>query len=576
MYVVFALALLAALTEGFGIALLLPLLATLDVGAQGSGMMPAVLHRVLDVVGASGSLIRILIVIGITFFIKAAIQLLHRLYSARLKTNLQKKLRMLVFDACGRMTYQYYVNHHTGHFMNIISTQTGGVVSAFTALNSFLVRVIQSSAYLAIVMLLSWQFGVIAVAAGAALMIIFRKLNERIRELSREASAESSQFSKLLVQSIQAFKYLKSTHQMGRHRKAVKESSDRVAEHVYRKVAINAVTGVISEPLSVAFVVGIVVLQVAVLDQPLAPILVAILVFHRVMNSMMSIQGLWQQVLQSTGPVEMVKNELEALRANAEPNGRVRLAPLSREIVFDRVSFAYNSETGDVLKDISLIIPARTTIALVGESGAGKSTMVDLLTLMLKPRSGEVRIDGVPGTEIAVASWRSQIGYVGQESVMFDDTIAANIAMTPVDPATDHDVMERVRRAAQRAHIAHFIESLPEGYSTRVGDRGVRLSGGQRQRIAIARELFREPRLLILDEATSSLDAESERHVRDSIDGLRGQMTVVIIAHRLATIRNVDRVYVLENGRLVEEGGYEELRYREGSRFGAMVQLQEL
>jgi len=229
-----------------------------------------------------------------------------------------------------------------------------------------------------------------------------------------------------------------------------------------------------------------------------------------------------------------------------------------------------------VLKNISLTIPARTSVALVGESGAGKSTLVDLLTLALRPSRGELLIDGVPGEEIQLQSWRRQIGYVSQETVVFDDSIANNICMWKGDPNRDQALMQRVREAARQAHIAHFIEELPQGYDTLVGDRGVRLSGGQRQRLFIARELFRKPNLLILDEATSALDTESERYIQQSIDALKGQITVVMIAHRLSTIRNVDHVFVFDKGRLIEEGPYDRLRDAEDSRFGRLVAMQSL
>jgi ABC-type multidrug transport system fused ATPase/permease subunit len=229
-----------------------------------------------------------------------------------------------------------------------------------------------------------------------------------------------------------------------------------------------------------------------------------------------------------------------------------------------------------VLHEVALSIPARSTVALVGPSGAGKSTLVDLLCLLLRPRSGQLLIDGVPAEELNVASWRRQIGYVSQETVVFDDTIANNICLWKGDVGGDPELFEHIREAARRAHIDDFVETLPDGYQTRVGDRGVRLSGGQRQRLFIARELFKNPQLLILDEATSALDSESERAIRASIDALRGRMTVVIIAHRLSTIRNVDRVYVLERGRVVEQGTYAELRNAEGSRFETMVELQSL
>jgi subfamily B ATP-binding cassette protein MsbA len=276
------------------------------------------------------------------------------------------------------------------------------------------------------------------------------------------------------------------------------------------------------------------------------------------------------------GPLEMVVDEFDALQHYQEQNGDVPLAPLQDSIDLENVCYAYSEEEGDVLHDVTLSIPANTTVALVGESGAGKSTLVDLLTLMLRPRTGEVRIDGVPGSEVDLDSWRSQIGYVSQETVVFDDTIANNISLWNGSYEDDSEVRARVEEAARQAHAHHFITELSDGYQTVAGDNGVKLSGGQRQRLFIARELYKRPNLLILDEATSALDTESERYIQESIDALKGTMTVVIIAHRLSTIKNVDEVVVLDDGRIVEQGSYSELRSYEASQFREMVEMQSL
>lgn len=215
-------------------------------------------------------------------------------------------------------------------------------------------------------------------------------------------------------------------------------------------------------------------------------------------------------------------------------------------------------------------------VAFVGESGAGKSTLIDTLTLLLRPKKGNVFIDGLNAVEIDKDSWRSQIGYVSQETVVFDDTIANNICLWKGDYRKDENVRKRVEEAAKRAYAHRFIETLQDGYETTVGDRGVRLSGGQRQRLFIARELYKNPKLLILDEATSSLDTESERYIQKSIDSLKGSMTVVIIAHRLSTIKNADLIYVLDDGEIIEQGSYDELSNDEKSRFSKMVAIQSL
>jgi ABC-type multidrug transport system fused ATPase/permease subunit len=294
------------------------------------------------------------------------------------------------------------------------------------------------------------------------------------------------------------------------------------------------------------------------------------------MQSMMNIQSSWQGTMDKVGAVEMVTDEFDAVHAHEEESGAREVGALHRGIEFDDVCFAYKEKDGDVLHDINISVPVNQSIALVGESGAGKSTLVDMMTLMLKPRTGEIRIDGVLHDEIDLASWRDQIGYVSQETVVFDDTVANNISLWQGDIEDDPALRERVIHAAERAHADHFIRDLPNGYQTQVGDRGVRLSGGQQQRLFVARELFKQPNLLLLDEATSDLDTASEQHIQSSIDALKGEVTVVIIAHRLSTVKNADRVYVLDDGRVIESGSYDELRTREHGQFREMVEMQSL
>ncbi|MDX1641899.1 MAG: ATP-binding cassette domain-containing protein, partial [Balneolaceae bacterium] len=252
------------------------------------------------------------------------------------------------------------------------------------------------------------------------------------------------------------------------------------------------------------------------------------------------------------------------------------IGPLSKGIQLENVHFKYDDKESDVLKNINVEIPVNKMIAFVGESGAGKSTLIDTLTLLLKPKEGSIYIDDIDSSEIDVASWRTQIGYVSQETVVFDDTIANNICLWKGDYENDPEVRKSVEEAARRAFADEFINDMGQDYNTVVGDRGVRLSGGQRQRLFIARELYKNPNLLILDEATSSLDTESERYIQQSIDALKGSMTVVIIAHRLSTIKNSDLIYVLEKGEIIESGTYDELSLNSESRFAQMVAFQSL
>jgi ABC-type multidrug transport system fused ATPase/permease subunit len=577
MYLVFGLTVAVALTQGFGITLLLPLLrASQSGGTEDMNWAEAALHELLTWMGIADYLPGILAFIALVFVGKAALTFSQGTYVGYLKTQLLRELKTRLFDAYSRMTYRYYIQQNAGHFINVINQQVNGFFGSFTSFTGFFSKIVTTLSYFAFAFAIAWRFALMAFGLGIGLLFLFKYLNAYVRRLSRKQSAEMSTLNKLLVQSLQAFKYILGTNQTAHLRSEVLESVKRLTSYIFRQQVAGAFTSAIKEPVSVLLITGLIALQVMVFDGAIAPIFVALLLFHRGMQSMMAIQSSWQGTMSSIGSVEMVDKEFDAVLAHEESDGRREVGAFSQGIEFEDVCFAYKAEDGDVLHDVNISVPVNQTVALVGESGAGKSTLVDMMTLMLRPRTGTIRIDGVPHGEIDLASWRDQIGYVSQETVVFDDTVANNISLWQGDVEEDPALRERVIHAAERAHADHFIRDLPNGYQTVVGDRGVRLSGGQRQRLFVARELFKQPNLLLLDEATSDLDTASEQHIQNSIDALKGEVTVVIIAHRLSTVKNADRVYVLDEGRVIEAGTYHELRHREDGEFREMVEMQSL
>ena len=576
-YLVFGLTVAVALTQGFGITLLLPLLrASQSDGTEDMSWAEATLHELLTWMGIADYLPGILAFIALVFVAKGGLQFLKGGYVGYLQSQLLKELKTRLFDAYSRMTYRYYIRQNAGHFINVINQQVNRFFQSFTSFTGFFSKIVTTGSYFAFAFAIAWRFALMAFGVGIGLLFLFKYLNAYVRRLSRERSAEMSTLNKLLVQSLQAFKYIVGTNQTAHLRSGVVDSVERLTGYILRQRIAGSFTTAIKEPVSVLLIVGLIALQVMAFDGAIAPIFVALLLFHRGMQSMMTIQSRWQITMDKIGAVEMVTDEFDAVYEHEEQDGKRELRTLQQGIAFDDVHFAYNPDDGDVLHDINIEVPVNRTVALVGESGAGKSTLVDLLTLMLKPRTGTVEIDGVPHDEVDLASWRDQIGYVSQETVVFDDTVANNIHLWQGNVDEDPALRERMIHAAERAHADHFIRKLPNGYQTVVGDRGVRLSGGQRQRLFVARELFKQPNLLLLDEATSDLDTASEQHIQNSIDALKGEGTVVTIAHRLSTVKNADRVYVLDEGRVIEAGTYHELRAREDGEFREMVEMQSL
>ncbi len=574
MYVVFGLMLFSALLEGFGIVLLLPLLQSMGQGAFGADGLSQTLTAALATVGATTP-VQILLVIMALYLIKGVVAYYATALSGRLRIHLQRDLQTRLYDAYGQMDYRYYTQRDTGHFVNVMN-QVYPFINVFYGFTQFLIGLLRTLTYIGMAFAVAWVFGLMAAVVGGLMLLFFRRFNRLARDLSTKAAHELGFFSRAFIESMQSFKYLSATGQAKPLRKAAIGSMNKMATLMERQNLATAFTAAVREPLAVSAIVAIVIFQIAVLEQPLAPIVVSILLFYRGVNAILGLQGSWQNTLSQIGAVELVTKEFDQLQHHQQ-RAQGRPAPqLDHGIELKDIEFRYRDEGEATIKGLNITIPARQTVALVGASGAGKSTIIDLITLLLTPQSGQILIDGVPASEIDPSSWREQIGYVLQDTVIFDASIADNISLWQGNMRSDPELADRIEKAAKAAHLDEFVRSLPDGYETTVGDRGIRLSGGQRQRLFIARELFKQPRLLILDEATSSLDAEAEKAIQESIEDLKGTLTVVIIAHRLATVKQADRIYVLQQGVAREQGSFDELSQRTDSRFRAMVELQQL
>ena len=575
-YIIYFLGLIAAFFEGLGILMLLPLLESLDNinNLSNEGYINKSINFLIDFFGMEPNVLSILMFITVAFIIKGFITFLSLGFNAYLKGILLFNLKENLFNAYNNMKYSYYSKRDTGYFSNIINEQPIKGLEAFNQIIILGGHFVNSIVLLSLAFIMTWLFGIMAIVSGIIMLILFLRLNSFVRKLSRITANENGILTKWLIQSLHGFKYLISTSQFDKIRDSVLKSIKILTNNQIKTGYAAAFTSSVREPIAVLFIMCIIYVQIFILNQKLEPILVSVVLFYRALNSVLAVQSSFQGTFQHIGSMELVDEEFKNQKNNKEINGEKKIKPFSKSIVFKDVSFNY-VEDKIIVDKISIDFPFLKTIGLVGASGSGKSTILDLITLINKPSTGKIFIDDVDSSKIDKNSWRRQIGYVSQDTVIFDDTIANNISMWAGDYNKDDDLKKRIINAAKDANIFNFIQNQELGFNSFVGDRGVLLSGGQKQRLFIARELFRNPKLLLLDEATSALDSQSEKIVQESIDNLKGKITTIIVAHRLSTLKNVDEIYVIDNGKIIEKGNFNEL-ISDSFHFKKLAKLQQL
>lgn len=582
-YLIFILTLFAGVAETFGLVMLIPLIQILfseeaPTDATGQFVIEFI-NKILLFIGLENETTGILLAIGISFFFKGLLLFLALGYAAILRADLLYELKAKLYVRYGQMSYEYYSSKDTGYFTNAINEQITRAVQAFKSFCRLGVQIVTAIIYMMVAIFISWKMGLFASVAGVLVLVFFKKLSESVKDMSRRTAIENGYLTDLLIQMLHGFKYLTATNQTKNTEEKVFASTKRLTRYHKRTGIANAFTQAIQEPVALLLILAIIFLQVSIFGDPLAPLLVSLVLFYRGINAAVGVQALWQGTLEFIGSMELVDEEFQNQSKNKDQNGNQKVKDFET-ISANNLIFRYgnkSSATSDaVISGISFEIKKNSVTAFVGESGAGKSTIIDLIAMIHKPSSGTLSIDGISSDKIDYTSWRRNIGYVSQDPVVFNDTIENNIALSSGISLSNSEVHESVKEAAKLAQIHEVIQDLPDKYKTIVGDRGMRLSGGQKQRLCIARELYRKPKILLLDEATSALDSESQNLIQMSLDTLKGLVTVIIISHRFSTIKSADNIFVLDQGKIVEEGSFKELQALKGGVFARMSDSQKI
>jgi ABC-type multidrug transport system fused ATPase/permease subunit len=561
--------------DGMGLAMFIPLLQFVgesQTAAVGSESMGA-LHYIIDfffIIHVPLNIYTILGMMVVLFTVKGLLNFWQQNVQVDLRFSFMRKIRNQLTDNLQNLSYISFLKLDAGRIQNTMTAEVGKLLTAIVQFLGSIKGAVMLLTYVFLAFLANWQFALL-VGVGALLSnLVFRKMLNAVKKASMDVSQKGNRYNGYLIQAVHYFKYMKATNTLGLFSVKLRTVIDD-AEKLNKQIGSSqAFTSSLREPLVILIVAIVVSVQVRFMGSSVSSITLSILLFYRALSFLMQVQTSWQSFIQNVGSIYSVSSLNEEMEEVREAQTDLPAPSISTGLAFQNMSFAYGEHK--VLNDINITIPRNTSIALVGESGSGKTTLANIITGLLEPKIGAMLINGEPLKKYNLDSYRSKIGYISQESVIFTDSIFNNVTFWAEPTALN---IERFWNAIEKASLTSYVKNLPEQEHTPLGDHGMLISGGQKQRISIARELFKDVEIMIMDEATSALDSETERFIQESIDKLKGSYTLIVIAHRLSTIKDVDRIYLLDNGQIIAEGGYNDM-LESSPKFKRMVSLQEV
>jgi ATP-binding cassette subfamily C protein len=571
LYVLIPLMAFVGVTEGLSVTLLFPLLTRIGIaGGDNLGLALQSLEAMLNSVGATtvGS---VLIWIVLISAVQMCLFLTQNWLTVRLGRVYAANWQNRLFTSYLEANWSFHTQHRAGELINSITVETLRLIGAFLTLAQLLGAMIVASIYVIIAVAISWQASLTLIMLAALMFLSISRLYRTSMAAGRSLGPLNAELQVRVSEHLAAYKIIKATTNEERAAARV----DEVVRGLQKAGATvnflpSLVRGVL-EFMGITSLATVLAFGSGVLAIEPAQLLVIIALFARLFPRLTALQTQFHNLNTNVWAILGVRTLHDAAKRQREELDDTRPGldlqlPTTLEVKNLRASFSGNT----VLNGIDVTLPMPGMIGIVGGSGAGKSTLVHALLGFVESWEGSVLLGNNDLRTVSLRHWRRAIGYVPQETILFHATIRDNIAL-----ARPHASVEEIERAARRAHAHDFIMELPLGYETPIGDQGVLLSGGQRQRLGIARALLSNPVLLLLDEPTSALDSESEREVLATFEELRKSLGILIVAHRLATVRAADTIYVFERGDVLESGSWEELMARR-KRLHALAQTQHL
>ena len=555
--------------EGLGINALVPLFSFISNGKKGTDLISQTIEKAFYYVGIDFSLKQVLIFISLLFVLKALILILISYIRIKIFTDYEEKTRNKLFKNTIDASYPYLLNQKLGFLNSVLVTDVNYASSLLQNITGMALIFTSLFIYLFVAINLSLSITIVTCIFGILIFFIFKPLVYRTKTLSRQNERLNKKLAHYIDENIKGIKVVKSSQVRN---KIVSRASQYFS--TLKKLAIKIflysnISGSLMQPISVVFISLVFAISYKTANFNFAAILAIVYLIQRIFQYVQQLQTTFYKTSQSVPYVQNILKYEDEMYSNKEIVGGDASFVFRDRLEFNQVSFSYGGDR-QILNDINFIVEKGEMVGLIGFSGSGKTTIVDLILRLFHPNDGSILLDGRNISDINIEQWRGHIGYVAQEPFLLNDTIANNIRFYD-DSITEEDII----KAAKMADIYEFINNCEEKFNTPVGENGVLLSGGERQRLVIARVLARKPQILVLDEATSSLDNKSELKIQKVIENLKGQITVIAIAHRLSTVINSDKLLVLENGKIVENGKPDQLLKTKDSRFYKMYNIRK-
>lgn len=559
------------LTEGISLLLLVPLLQLVGLDVQQGALSGISLYisSIFSYFGITPTLATVLVIYILVVGLNAYLSKLQNVKSAHVQFEYASNLRKQLFTAISHSDWLFFVSKRSSDLAHALTYEIERIASGT---GQFLF-IISSSIILLVYVIFAVQIsgfvtGIIFLV-GIVLLLLLRNKTQTASEIGEKLSVSSKDMYESAIRQMDGMKTIKSFNMEEINILSFDQTSNEVSNKYIDTISSYADVKFLFEVGSVVILGIIVFILLEVLSITTAELLILLFLFARMIPNFSGIQRYYQYFINMLPAFKTVTN-LKDDFLNAlghESKGEIGFKDC---IKLDDIEFAYKGRKDNFsIENLNLTIKSGEITALVGLSGAGKSTLVDILLGLIKPDIGQILIDEITLNDKNTSFWRDMIGYVAQDTFLFNDTIRNNLLVANTD--ADEDMLNESLR---NASALEFVLKLPDGLDSIVGDRGVLLSGGESQRIALARALLREPAMLILDEATSNLDSDNEKRILDAIDKLHGEMTILMIAHRLSTIRKADKIYLIEDGAVVESGSWYSLLEIEGGKFKAFYQAQ--